>query len=87
MPDPSKKPRELREEFGHKIIDLIFAEINRTGRERIQAGINRLIDDYSVDLDKLQIDIDISMDVQPMSGNEFVWSDVRPPPVVFGGAD
>lgn len=86
LPDASKNPRELREEFASKIVTVITDEFNRAGRDRIQEAINKLIDNYSLDMD-LQIDIDIKLDVQSMSGDDFVWPRLPRPSVKFGPID
>ncbi|MFZ2886467.1 MAG: hypothetical protein WA021_01460 [Minisyncoccia bacterium] len=85
LPDPTKKARELREELGRKIGELILDQFNRAGRGRIEAGINKLIDNYSLGIE-LQIDVDIKMNVAPMSGEDFVWHDLSPPSITFDGA-
>jgi len=86
LPDPTKKPRELREEFGRKVGQVIINEINRVGRERIQDEINKLMDNYSLGIE-LQLDVRVKMNVEPMTGEDYLWQDLSPPTITFDSTD
>lgn len=74
--DPTKKARELREEFGRKIHSAITAGLNRAGRERIEPAVNRLMQEHAVTVNT-SVGIKVDTSAGSMSGKAYVWPEIH----------
>jgi hypothetical protein len=75
IPDPTRKAKELREEFTRKIHEIVFDEFNKAGRSIIAIEINKLIEKYHRAL-RIELALDTKVSAQPQSGMTCHWADL-----------